>query len=187
MENIFDKHEKMVAGLAKPGGEIIIGLNDQSMHNLHMAIGIIGEAAELVEALLSGNRKHVVEELGDCFFYITGLKINSGIKTCPVEYSDHYNYVSTGTIGVCMKVLLCSGFLLDSVKKQAIYCKQIDLEEACLQLSIIENCICKILKILGISHEECLVANYKKLGERYENHQYSDEQAQQRKDKTDES
>lgn len=56
-------------------------LSALKMHMLHMAIGIAGEAAELLEAIcdhsLRGERLddgNVVEELGDLEFYMEGLR-----------------------------------------------------------------------------------------------------------------
>lgn len=77
--------EKMVLALAKPGEDIIETLTPEKMHLLHMAVGISGEAGELLDAI----KKHVVynkpldvvnvvEELGDLEFYMQGLR--SGIN-----------------------------------------------------------------------------------------------------------
>jgi len=186
---IETKHELMVLGLAKDGQELIKGLTPKTAHNLHMAIGISGEVAELVEAMIDGSLMNLVEEIGDCYFYITGLIQGAGVQPHYVNYSDYYNAVGAGmyVYGAAMKLSICAGFLLDAVKKEAIYNKPLDLIECEKQLSIILCCLETIMKSRGITKEQCLQANYDKLGKRYENHQYSDEQAQQRKDKNGES
>ena len=71
----------MVAVLAKPGEDILDTLSPERVHLLHMAVGVAGEAGELLDAI----KKHcfynkpldlnnVVEELGDLEFYMEGLR-----------------------------------------------------------------------------------------------------------------
>jgi len=71
----------MVCALAKPGMDIMTGLTPQRAHVLHMAVGISGEAGELLDAIkkytIYGkplDRENVVEELGDLEFYMEGLR-----------------------------------------------------------------------------------------------------------------
>jgi NTP pyrophosphatase (non-canonical NTP hydrolase) len=77
----------MVNALAKPGEAIIESLTPSKAHLLHMAVGICGEAGELIDAV----KKHVVygkeidienviEELGDIEFYMAGLRERLGIE-----------------------------------------------------------------------------------------------------------
>ena len=71
----------MVQALAKPGKAIIETMTPQQAHLLHMAVGVAGEAGELLDAI----KKHVIynkpidlgnaiEELGDLEFYMEGLR-----------------------------------------------------------------------------------------------------------------
>lgn len=73
------EYEDMVARLKKPGEDIRIDPRKADL--LHMALGIAGEAGELVDAI----KKHaiygkpldlgnVVEELGDLEFFMEGLR-----------------------------------------------------------------------------------------------------------------
>lgn len=78
MEIIF---EDMVRGLKKPGQAIIDSLTPEKMDGLHMAVGVVGEAGELVDAVKKYvvynkalDRANVVEELGDLEFYMEGLR-----------------------------------------------------------------------------------------------------------------
>lgn len=78
--------EKMVEALCKPGTEIIRSLNPARAHELHMAVGISGEAGELLDAIKKYvvyekplDRDNVVEELGDLEFYMEGLRASLGI------------------------------------------------------------------------------------------------------------
>ncbi len=112
-------HADMVATLAKPGSVIAQEMTASDAHIMHMAIGISGEAGELLDAVKKGfiyqkpyDTKNVIEELGDLEFYLEGFR---------------------------------QGF--------------------------------------GITREETQEANIEKLGKRYENFKYSDQQAQERADK----
>ena len=117
MSNI--KHNEMVAALAKDGGDIIKELTPETAHNLHMAVGISGEAGEL----------------------------------------------------------------LDAVKKQAIYGKEIDRENVIEELGDLEFYMEGLRQQMGITRQETIDANIAKLGKRYEGFQYSNEAAQKRADK----
>lgn len=74
-------YDEMVAALAKPGTAIIEALTPSKAYVLHMAVGVSGEAGELLDAIkkytIYGkplDRKNVVEELGDLEFYMEGLR-----------------------------------------------------------------------------------------------------------------
>lgn len=78
--------EDMVAVLAKDGAAIIATLTPEKMHSLHMAVGIVGEAGELLDAVKKQviyNKEidlvNVIEELGDLEFYMEGLRAKLGI------------------------------------------------------------------------------------------------------------
>lgn len=65
---MFTEHAKLVAALAKP-------------HLIHMAVGVSGEAGELLNAIKKRviyrkplDRQNVIEELGDIEFYLEGLR-----------------------------------------------------------------------------------------------------------------
>lgn len=79
-------YAQMVDALAKPGAAIIAELSDVKAHQIHMAIGISGEAGELLDAVKKSaiyNKNldvvNVVEELGDLEFYMEGLRQSIGI------------------------------------------------------------------------------------------------------------
>lgn len=78
--------EDMVKTLAKSGDVIAAEITGDDAHNLHMAVGISGEAGELLDAVKKAviyrkplNLKNVVEELGDLEFYMEGLRQKLGI------------------------------------------------------------------------------------------------------------
>lgn len=79
-------HSEMVAALAKPGEDIVATITAEDAHNLHMAVGIAGEAGELLDAVKKAviyrkdiDMENVVEELGDLEFYMEGLRSRLGI------------------------------------------------------------------------------------------------------------
>jgi NTP pyrophosphatase (non-canonical NTP hydrolase) len=80
-EAVSYRHRKLVRDLAKPGTEIAASMTPDAAHLLHMAVGVAGEAGELLDAV----KKHViynkpldtenmVEELGDVEFYMQGIR-----------------------------------------------------------------------------------------------------------------
>lgn len=86
MQTLHQEHAKMVSALAKPGDAIIQDLDCSRMHLLHMAVGISGEAGELLDAVKKAaiynkplDRENVIEELGDLEFYMEGLRAELGI------------------------------------------------------------------------------------------------------------
>lgn len=73
-------YEYFVERLTKPGKDIIKTLNPTSAHLLHMAIGIAGEAGEILDCIKKHaiygtplDEENLVEELGDLLFYLTGI------------------------------------------------------------------------------------------------------------------
>lgn len=74
-------HPELVSALTKDGEIIRQEMTATGAHSLHMAVGISGEAGELLDAI----KKHVIynkpldvenviEELGDLEFYMEGLR-----------------------------------------------------------------------------------------------------------------
>jgi len=78
---IDSEHNQMVAALCKPGSDIVDNMTPDDAALLHMAIGICGEAGELLDAVKKAviyrkplDRANVIEELGDLEFYLAGLR-----------------------------------------------------------------------------------------------------------------
>lgn len=74
-------HPELVKTLCKSGSLIVSQLSPEQAHLLHMAVGISGEAGELLDAI----KRHtiyqqpldlvnVIEELGDLEFFMEGLR-----------------------------------------------------------------------------------------------------------------
>jgi NTP pyrophosphatase (non-canonical NTP hydrolase) len=79
-------YPELVSALSKPGEDIIKGMTPLGAHQLHMAIGIAGEAGELIDAVKKHviyeqqiDLENVIEELGDLEFYMEGLRQGMGI------------------------------------------------------------------------------------------------------------
>lgn len=74
-------HRDMVKKLAKSGEDILKSLTPEKCHLIHMAIGIAGEAGEILDAVKCHvfynkelDLKNIDEELGDSEFYMEGLR-----------------------------------------------------------------------------------------------------------------
>lgn len=121
--NLDKQFDEMTLALAKDGQDIINDLTPEKADLLHMAVGVSGEAGEL----------------------------------------------------------------LDAVKKAVIYNKEMDLENIIEELGDLEFYMSKIRQIVGITREEILQRNIDKLSVRYAKGKYSNDQAQERADKEDNS
>ena len=84
-------YQQFVNSIVKPGDEIVRQLTPQQAHLLHMAVGVSGEAGELLDAVKKHcvyqkpiNIEHVVEEAGDILFYLTGLlnELDMSLEDC---------------------------------------------------------------------------------------------------------
>ncbi len=77
----------MVHALMKSGDDLYAETDATKMSILHMGVGIVGEAGELIDALKKHlfynqplDRANVIEELGDLEFYLQGLREALNIK-----------------------------------------------------------------------------------------------------------
>lgn len=79
-------HSEMVKALAKNGETIAAEIDGADAHLLHMAVGVSGEAGELLDAIKKKviyrkplDMENVIEELGDIEFYLEGIRQGLGI------------------------------------------------------------------------------------------------------------
>lgn len=88
------EYRNFVRALCKPGADIKNELTPEDCHRLHMAVGISGEAGELLDAVKKATiyRKpldieNIKEECGDLLFYIVGIldSINCDMETAMIE------------------------------------------------------------------------------------------------------
>lgn len=106
--NIHTQHQELVQKLKKNGNDILMSLTPQKCDALHMAVGIAGEAGELLDAIKKWtvyskklDEANVVEELGDLLFYITGLAqalnldmdeiLRHNIDKLTIRYGEKYS------------------------------------------------------------------------------------------------
>ena len=82
----YETHREFVRKLCKAGSVIAEELTPDDCHRLHMAIGISGEAGELLDSIKKTTiyRKpldiaNIVEECGDLLFYIAGMLDSIGV------------------------------------------------------------------------------------------------------------
>jgi NTP pyrophosphatase (non-canonical NTP hydrolase) len=78
---MFKNHADMVNKLRKSGEDILKDLSPQQADAAHMAMGIIGEAGDLLDTIKKHaiyqkelDFKNIVEELGDIEFFLEGLR-----------------------------------------------------------------------------------------------------------------
>lgn len=88
------QYREMVDALKKSPLHILADMKLDQMDALHMAVGVSGEAGELLDAIKKWtiyqkplDRENVVEELGDLEFYMEGLRQALGIRR--VETLEH--------------------------------------------------------------------------------------------------
>ena len=77
--------DRMVIALAKNGQAIINDLDPAKANLLHMAVGVSGEAGELLDAIKKHaiygkqlDRENIKEEAGDILFYLNNILLNVG-------------------------------------------------------------------------------------------------------------
>ena len=84
---INEQHELMVERLAKSGAAILAAMTPATANLLHHAVGVSGEAGELLGAIKKVavynkpiDRENIIEELGDIEFYLAGIRSALGIS-----------------------------------------------------------------------------------------------------------
>ena len=184
-------HPQLVAALVKPPQAILDTLTIYNIDLWHGATGVAGEAGELLEAILyppaeGFDRVNLREELGDLYFYIeqilqrTGININ---RESIYEMASHLEISGGMDIRHAGAIAVHGSQVLDTIKKAAIYNKQLDTELLANQLQALLVAMGALGLMFGLSVDECLAANIVKLSKRYASLQYSDQQAQDRADK----
>ena len=178
----MNKYEDMVKALSKPGAEIVASMTGDEAHILHMAVGVMGETCEFVKTISvpadEEGAKNMIEEMGDVEFYFEGLR--QGINTHPTRYLTSS---IRSTNNALIKLVITAGELLDTAKKLVVYKDSTKMELLHQNMQDFVSVFDWFYLDLGITQEEVLKGNMKKLGKRYEDFKYSDRAAQQRVDK----
>lgn len=197
-------HPAIVRALKKSGAVILAELTPSDCDMLHMAIGVSGEAAELLECFQNANfhsldseaMSNLVEELGDLEFYLEGFRQVAGIDRAVIlqwameNGDDAARMASTSApvlaqLGSALNVW--AGKFLDQVKRSAIYRKDVLPSAILSPLAAIETIMRRIRLTTGVTREVVLEANHAKLSVRYKGLFYSDKAAQERADKVETS
>jgi NTP pyrophosphatase (non-canonical NTP hydrolase) len=106
-ETYGPSHSSMVTALIKSGRTIAEEMTAEDAHLIHMAVGVSGEAGELLDAVKKSviyrkplDVENVIEELGDLEFYMEGLRqglgltreqcLEANIKKLSKRYGEKY-------------------------------------------------------------------------------------------------
>jgi len=100
------------------------------------------------------------------------------------EIMDDLNSYDCHLIHMIMGVCGETGELLDAIKKSVIYRKELDMDNIVEELGDIEFYLEGLRQGLGIRREDVLQNNIDKLNKRYTSGSYSNEQANDRVDKS---
>ncbi|MAS67326.1 MAG: hypothetical protein CMK82_11100 [Pseudomonadales bacterium] len=191
MTTVSITHPQLVAALVKPPQAIIDTLSVFTVDLWHGATGVSGEAGELLEALMFPpeggiDRVNLREELGDLFFYVEQIVQRSGVH---IKWDAADEIARNATISpdqilpVGAAIAIHASQVLDTVKKAAIYNKELDLELLTNQISALAASMLTLCYMFGLQRQECLNSNILKLSKRYAALSYSDQAAQDRADK----
>lgn len=185
-------HPQLVTALVKQPGQILVSLSKVKVDLWHAATGISGEAGELLEAILFQDlvegidHTNLTEEIGDIYFYVEQLVQRTGIEidweaVRELAYNQQITADAQFYHAGCVSVHASQ--VLDSVKKCAVYNKDLDLELLRNQVHAMLVSLYTVSIMFGITRDECLAANIAKLSKRYASLSYSDKAAQERADK----
>jgi hypothetical protein len=179
----MNNYQRMVKDLVKPGEDILATLTPMRANLMHMAIGLAGEASELLEHFCTDEptpHSSIIEELGDGEFYLEGI-CQAMHLTIALTGSYFQNPLSIP------RYVVAAGDVLDAVKKMVVHNKDIDLMDLVNKLTEVRVCLDRVYSYYSITQEEALAHNMHKLlkGDtaRYKDGVYSDEAAQLRSDK----
>jgi len=166
-----EDYAKLVSELKKPGLLICEEMTPFKADLLHMAIGIMGE---VVEYQRSTSYENSLEELGDIYFFLEGVR--QIVKVPDDQYSD-IDPVS---------LIHDSAELLDLVKKVCMYNKPLTsvLPGITKQIATIDKILHDCIASHGLTESQVIEANMAKLQKRYASGSYSNKQAIERADKS---
>lgn len=167
--------KELVATLAKPGDAILSSLDAHKCHMLHMAVGLVDEAIELIAA---DSRANVLEELGHCRFYLEGILQGMDWTLVAPSTVELANVICDN-----LALLVITGNVIGDIKRYAIQGKPLDEAKLHRGLEAINEQLLNLAAVYGFTEEEIHADNVRKLGTRYAGLKYSDEAAAIRADK----
>lgn len=182
---VYPTYDVMISRLFKTMG----GFHD----HMHAAIGMAGEAAELLNA---NGRKNILEECSDIEFYIEAMKQRiPNVLSAVTELLQDPNGMRPDNAALLMaptlhnvatNIVTVTGEILDITKKSWVYNKDFDTKKVVLYLMILENQLDFLYGCIGTTRADVQHANQVKLigpGGRFESGFYSDDAAIARADK----
>lgn len=190
VRDLDQEHRDLVKALAKPGEDILNDLTGEKCYLLHAAIGLAGEAGELILWAVEDepDMENFIEEMGDMEFFLGMARrgmMNWSRAQIVEEASGRVYLVAKDRVGAAALLSAHCCIFLDHAKKHTIY--NADRNDAALfdAMCEIEAAMAALRMIHGISRQETLLHNINKLNKRYQKGSFSNEQAQARADKED--
>lgn len=180
MSLVEKEYGEFVAGKLKDPAAIAayLGENPAVCNAIHLAMGVMGEAVEL---MTSTSLDNTIEELGDIEFYLEGFTAMGWADPhTSAPYSYNFTVINQDT--VVRNIVEDAGMLLDRVKKIAMYQKPADVDELKEICGNLHLGLERMYIGLNVSRERVLQQNKDKLNKRYAGG-YSDKAAQDRADK----
>lgn len=172
---------EFVASRAKNPADILLTLTEAKADLLHAAIGLAGEAGELVVALQSGDLVNIEEELGDIEFYAQMALTNLDIKLVDIMSLDNIGSLFPACPDLGSAYTVAATEFLDQVKKYVIYNKPMPASLH-TNLGRVLATVSSVMSSYGFSRGGIRAANREKLERRYPTG-YTDAHAQARLDK----
>lgn len=100
-------YAQFVGDLCKPGQQIVSTMLPSEAHLIHMAMGVAGEAGELLDAIKKAtiykkklDIENVVEELGDIEFFMQGIRNELCLSRDLVLQKNHEKLRKRYPVGV---------------------------------------------------------------------------------------
>ena len=156
--------------------DIAIRVTPQAVAGLHASMGLLGEVVELLQAINNNDTANVLEELGDCAFF---LEAAYQAYWLPQYTTPRQSIASTETL------LIACCDLQDLAKKEVIYCKPATREISARReelLDIASRALEGVCKLWGTTLEAVQAENMLKLMLRHPTG-YTNASAQARADK----
>lgn len=183
-------HKQLVKNLFKPGQDILNTLTPVKCNVLHAVLGLASEIEELRSLFFEEqvDVPHVIEEVGDCLFYIEALQQNIDFSLI-LDLS--YMHIPRHLEGEKVDEYLTLGLeaLLTEIKAHIMYAKPLEekhIVNIYTGLYYIKQSLQLIIRNFDITIEECKKENIAKLLKRYPTGSFSDTHAKERLDKQEE-
>lgn len=190
-------YDLFVQSRVKPGEDILATMTPFRARLLHAAIGLSGEAGELLEGCLTHerdaiDRDNIIEEMGDIHFYLSDLNALLEIHDfAEISIAHAVSYVASLTgltldtdrlMSPAIHISVEAGNLLDAIKKHVIYNKALDMDAVKLSYLRIMGALGFLSAGVDTDRNEVKQANQAKLEKRYPTG-YTDADAAARADK----